>query len=236
MRTELFYDRLDSTNLEHARLLASGAKTDRWVIRSGEQTAGMGRNGNAWLSPRGGLYLSFDLLCPLTVPSFALYVGFCLHSLLLRLFPLQDLSIKWPNDIYLDGAKLAGILCQHKPEESRYLIGIGINTNTSRDDVILEERMAILPESMGFAISNSILAKLLVASVEAEVSKLEQPQSYLIHCDGHLYGKGALAEVSAPQAELKGRIEGIGTDGSLLLRTASGESVAVLHGSLRILS
>ncbi len=234
MRTELHYGSLDSTLAEHARLEAAGAAGSGLVIRADAQTAGKGRNGNLWQSPNGGLWLAFNLCHPHRVPSFALYVGFCLHGLLLRLFGLPSLKIKWPNDIYLGDAKLAGILCESREIDSRYVVGIGINTNVIRDEVSLPIPIAILSDHLGFTVSNSRLAALLVHCVRKQAALLDSPQVYIDYCNACLYGQGAWAELENCGRKLCGTIAGIAAEGSLILRMESGEERLAVSGSLHI--
>lgn len=235
MRTNLHYTSLDSTVREYDRLSALGVSKDRWIIRAGEQTCGMGRGQNTWFSPPGGLYLSFDQIHPVAVPSLSLYVGYCLHKLLLKLFNLEKLSIKWPNDIYLDGAKLAGILCKYSPRDNKYIIGIGINTNLNIFDVKLDYDMAILYDNIGLRISNSILGQLLVRAVEADAQMLETPAAYIDYCDSCLYGKGQMARVTLGDFEAEGKIGNLDTYGSIILIGKSGEKRSFASGSLNLL-
>ena len=235
MTTKLFYRQLDSTRMEYERLAAFGSDGDRWIIRAGTQTAGQGRGENLWHSPEGGLWLSFDLLYPRSVASFPLYVGFCLHQLLSWLYALPELRIKWPNDVYLLDAKLAGILCNYQENRSRYLIGLGLNTNQSRDDVLLELDASILSEHMGMRLSNSKLADLITHRVKHSLELLADPSSYICYCVEHLYGLGRLAEVDTGGGIVRGGITGLQDAGFLLLNCNDDKTAAVSHGSLKML-
>lgn len=235
MITKLFYHRLDSTRLEYERLAKTGSASDRWIIRAEEQTAGQGRGDNPWHSPRGGLWLSFDLIYPRPVASLPLYVGYCLHALLGRLFEPANLKVKWPNDIYLEGDKLAGILCHYQESSSKYVISLGVNTNVLKDDVLLKYDAAILLYQLAMPVSNTLLAELITNQVEANTALLAQPQTYIKRCAEILYGKGQEAEVQQSGKVLSGRIWGLSEEGFLLLRNSFDEVETVTHGSLNIL-
>lgn len=235
MIMKLFYRQLDCTIKEYERLTSTGSDNDRWIVRAGIQTAGQGRGDNLWHSPEGGLWLSFDLIHPRPVASFPLYVGYCLHQLLGWLFPLPGLTIKWPNDIYLNSKKLAGILCTYQEKLSRYLIGLGLNTNLTRDDALHELDAAILSEHMGIQVSNSILADLFVRRVELNSGLLDEPSVYIAYCVEHLHGLGQPAEVDTGAKVLRGVITGLDGEGFLLLRGDNDETAHVTHGSLRML-
>ncbi|MGH8456418.1 MAG: biotin--[acetyl-CoA-carboxylase] ligase [Stenotrophobium sp.] len=124
----------DSTN---AQLLAADASHDPQVLLAEFQTAGRGRRGRNWVSPFGAnLYLSLAWSFPqwprqLTALPLAVGVA-CARAL--RAAGLADVRLKWPNDLYVDGRKLGGILIEHRAEAGgpcRVVIGIGINVAMS---------------------------------------------------------------------------------------------------------
>lgn len=235
MKAKVFYDRVDSTMAELTRLVENSGPNDSFCVRAGVQTAGRGRDANLWHSPPGGLWLSFDLHYPMRIPSFALYAGACLHALLQRLFGLPGLRIKWPNDIYLDDKKLAGILCEHKEQLSRYLIGIGVNTNVARDTSLAQYAAAILSDHLGFPVSNTLLADLLVQEIERNSGQLKDPASHIAYVNRWLYGKGRLAQVLAAGETVTGRVAEVASDGSLLLLDAEGKARGIYTGNLQLL-
>ncbi|MCB5246832.1 MAG: biotin--[acetyl-CoA-carboxylase] ligase [Candidatus Cloacimonetes bacterium] len=235
MITSVFYRQLDSTKLEYERIRANGSPEDRWIIRTGEQTRGQGRGENTWHSPAGGLWLSFDLPYPRPVASFPLYVGFCLIRLLNRLYGLSSLRLKWPNDIFLEGRKLAGILCAHLQNPSRYLVSLGMNTGVGRDDVLHELDAAILSEYIGLPVSNQYLAQLFIHNLQRNAGLLDSPETYISWCAENLYGLGRQAEADCGDMIIRGRIEGLSDAGFLLLKGKMGKLASISHGSLRIL-
>ena len=132
------YDTVGSTN-DEARCLARAGAKEWTVVWALEQTAGRGRQGRAWISPRGNLYASLILRpdCPINQAAqlgfvAALAVGDTLSA---NLKPLDGLAFKWPNDVLLRGRKVAGILLESEScqrEDSEFVvIGIGINLASS---------------------------------------------------------------------------------------------------------
>ena len=234
MKTRLYLHNLDSTKLEYEKLAELGAAADSWIVRAGGQKSGMGRDGNSWHSPLGGLWLSFDLIHPASVASFPLYVGFCLWELLSDIFALQELKVKWPNDLFLDGKKLAGILCSYQQNNSKYLIGIGINTNVALDEQLRFHDAASLCQSLGMPVSNEILAHLIVNRVEKNSHLLHEPEHYLSQCAKVLYGLGKQAVAMMGQNTVSGVISGLSSEGFLLLRAGGGEMQQISHGTLRL--
>jgi BirA family transcriptional regulator, biotin operon repressor / biotin---[acetyl-CoA-carboxylase] ligase len=118
----------DSTNARARELVEAGAPHGT-VVTAAEQTAGRGRQGRAWTAPAGkGLLYSAVLrplderhpLLPLSVP-----LAVCEAAEALR--PGIECAIKWPNDVWLDERKLAGILIEAKPQDGWAVLGVGLN-------------------------------------------------------------------------------------------------------------
>ena len=110
--------------MEQARL---GAPEGLW-LRADRQTGGRGRQGRDWHSPAGNLYASTLVrLLPgdPPAPSLALVAAVSLHEATVAFAPEDRVTIKWPNDLLADGAKLAGILLERS--EDAVVIGIGAN-------------------------------------------------------------------------------------------------------------
>lgn len=234
MKTKLYHHKLDSSKLEYDKVSKLGTGSDRWIVCAGMQTLGMGRDGNSWHSPLGGLWLSFDLIHSSRVASFPLYVGFCLWELLSELFDLPDLKVKWPNDLFLQGKKLAGILCSHHQNNSKYQIGIGINTNVQEDKQLRSHNAASLCRSLGMPVSNEFLARLIISRVEKNSFLLEEPKNYLNQCAKVLYGFGRQGVAIMGSQTVSGVISGLSSEGFLLLRQNGGELRQISHGSLRL--
>jgi len=119
----------DSTN-ERAKQLAAAGAPHGTLVTAGEQTAGRGRQGRSWLAPPGrallmSVVLHVDERTPLA-PLVAA-VAVC-HA-----FPVAD-AIKWPNDVWAGGRKVAGILIEGRPQDGWAVLGIGLNVATERDE------------------------------------------------------------------------------------------------------
>jgi BirA family biotin operon repressor/biotin-[acetyl-CoA-carboxylase] ligase len=125
-----------STNDEAQRGAKAGASHGTtWVAE--QQTAGRGRRGRSWVSPAGeGLLFSLllRLSCPPTrLPPLALLAGLAVREAVLRAAPAADVKVKWPNDVVVDGRKVAGVLVEAVTQGSRVeavIMGIGINVHT----------------------------------------------------------------------------------------------------------
>ncbi len=131
-----FYDRLDSTNDEAKRLLSMDSDISPAIIVADEQTFGRGRNGKMFYSPKGGVYLSFVL--SKDIPSFeANVVTMAAAVAITRVIePIikNKLDLKWVNDVFFDGKKVAGILTEAVTDLETntiktIILGIGLDYN-----------------------------------------------------------------------------------------------------------
>jgi len=110
----------DSTN-DRARELAAGGAPHGTLVTAAAQTAGRGRQGRVWSAPPGhALLMSLVLRDAHPLLPLAAAVGVAGAA-------GDDARIKWPNDVLLDGRKVAGILAEGRPQEGWAVLGIGVN-------------------------------------------------------------------------------------------------------------
>jgi len=125
-----------SSTMDKARELARSGAPNFSVVIAEEQTRGRGRLNRKWLSDRGGLWFTL-ILRPDLPPPLAFQVNFAASLSLARTLKNKyclDVSVKWPNDILLEGQKLAGLLSEmetHGDMISFVNIGIGLNVNNT---------------------------------------------------------------------------------------------------------
>ncbi len=138
---KLIFHRLpcvDSTNpyaKHHAQQFDAAQMT---CVHADEQTAGRGRFGRKWHSPKGNIYATFVFWLPKETKDLGALAELMAVSLAEVLFrkSLQP-TIKWPNDVRLSGKKLAGILCETVFEEERVacFLGIGVNVSATQKEL-----------------------------------------------------------------------------------------------------
>jgi len=130
-----YYARTDSTNTRARELAAAGAPHGT-VVTAGEQSAGRGRQGRVWTAPpdKALLYSAIvrplderHLMLPLAVP-----LAVCDAAEELR--PGIECAVKWPNDVWLEERKLAGVLIEARPQDGWAVIGVGLNLAISSDE------------------------------------------------------------------------------------------------------
>ncbi len=237
------FEVLDSTNAEALRLAADGA-TERTAVWARWQEAGRGRQGRLWESPAGNLYVSF-LLCPDVAPAEAAQLGFvaalAVTDTVSGLLPNAAVALKWPNDVLLDGEKVAGILLESvagpRGGVRAIVVGIGIN-------VVAAPSQARYPTTSLHAAGAATtldaagVLEVLAAAFAEWVARWEaagfQPlrEAWLARAKG----LGQMIEARLPEATLRGRFEDLDRDGTLLLRQADGGLRRVTAGDVYVTS
>ena len=121
----------DSTN-ERAKQLAMRGAPHGTLVTAGEQTAGRGRQGRSWLAPAGGAVLMSLVLRELDerFPLLPLAAAVAVSEACESLAPVHC-EIKWPNDVWIDRRKVAGILVEGRPGEGWAVLGIGVNVSAA---------------------------------------------------------------------------------------------------------
>jgi BirA family biotin operon repressor/biotin-[acetyl-CoA-carboxylase] ligase len=131
--------KVDSTNVRAQQLAMSGTPNGTLVTAAG-QTAGHGRQGRAWVTPAGrALACSLVLREP---PRLLPMVAALAVADVADRFDASGraATIKWPNDVLLDGRKVAGILAEGRPQEGWVVLGIGLNVAVQEDEFPSELR------------------------------------------------------------------------------------------------
>lgn len=135
-----FIETTDSTNRQLASLLAQHPDLpDYFTVFTDFQTAGRGQGSHRWQSEKGKNVLASVLFKPLVSPNRQFVVNQCFALAVRQLLShyVQEVKIKWPNDIYVQNQKIAGILIEHFIEGDKVkntIAGVGINVNQTNFD------------------------------------------------------------------------------------------------------
>jgi len=134
-KNRIHYSEIDSTNSELKRIFATEEITEGTLLTTNFQSSGQGQRGESWESAPGANFLGTYLLNPNINPR-EVFVLNIIASLAVKEtiaeLTQSEVSIKWPNDIIVNGAKIAGILVDNKIISSKIVasfIGIGLNIN-----------------------------------------------------------------------------------------------------------
>lgn len=220
------YRSTDSTNTRARELAAAGAPHGT-IVTAAEQSAGRGRQGRTWAAPPGKALLYSAVVRPLEDrhAMLPLSVPIAVCETAEQLNPDLDCKVKWPNDVHVEGRKLAGVLIEARPQDGWAVIGIGLNLSIAPDEFPAE--LHDTATSLG--------------DVPAAVAKT--------HLDGRLT-KWVAAEPDEVLAEwrkrdaLKGRevaweggsgvADGVDDRGYLLVVTPAGDRIAVGAGEVHL--
>jgi len=168
--------RVDSTQAVAFALAADGA-ADRTVVVAQAQTAGRGRRGRLWIDEPGASLLTSIILRPrlepARLPTLSLAAGVAVVEALERVTGLKP-RLKWPNDVLVDGRKLAGILLESRIGPSPLVVlGIGVNLAQRVFPADLAERATSVRLAAGRRVDADALLTALLESLDAWRTRLE---------------------------------------------------------------
>ena len=220
-----------STSADLLARLAGGVPVQEghWLVAD-RQNAGRGRQGRGWLDGSGNFMGStaVRLLVQDPAPASLSFVAALAvyEGLLARVATPMSLQLKWPNDVLLDGAKLAGILLERAGDAA--VIGIGVNLAWAPS---LAGRATGHLKRIGPAPDRDIFARDLAASFDRELERWRQfgLEPILARWLAAAHPTGSpLAVHGADGARLAGTFDGLEPDGALRLRLADG-TCRVIH-------
>ena len=214
-------DSVGSTNDEAARLADAGAP-EGTVVWSRQQTGGRGRRGRQWASPPGNLYSSTILRPDCAAPR-AAELGFVAALAVADIVPPgRPLRVKWPNDVLVDGGKVAGILLEsaigQTGQVQHVVAGIGVNVGFAPQLPEMRYRGAALGGSVEAALE-TLTAALAARLAEWRRDGFATVRAAWLAKAGPL---GAEVDVKLGEELVHGRFAGLDREGALLLETAAG--------------
>ncbi len=206
-------------------------------ISAERQSAGRGRRGSAWVSGSGNVaatLLLTDPSLPASASQLAFVAALAVHDAVAESAPQVGplLKVKWPNDLLLGGAKLAGILIEGEAVPSfAVCIGIGVNCASHPDDTPYP---ATDLATAGALVTPAQLLAALSVAMQRRLSQWQRGDGFAgIRADWlkRAAGLGEDIRVRLPDHELSGRFRGLDDDGRLLLQQANGVT-AVTAGEI----
>lgn len=240
-KTCLCYDILDSTQ-NAGKELAGKQPVHGALIVADTQTAGKGRRGRVWQSPKGTT-ISMSLCLEPKLPTdrvagLTLVMALAVTEAILELTGIEP-QIKWPNDIVLNGKKICGILTEMFFQKDSYvvIIGAGINVNTDR----FPEEIAEIASSLKIETEKEISREALIASVmkyfETFYEQYVQTEDLSLlkeRYESVLVNRGREVRVLDPQRPYRGIAKGITSDGNLIVVCPDGTEKCVYSGEVSV--
>lgn len=234
------YFRIGSTNDEALKAATTGASHGT-VFVAEEQTSGRGRLGRVWYSEKSsGIYCSVLLrptLPPAAAPALTLMAGLAAQRAVQHSTGLVA-DIRWPNDLLLNGRKVAGILTEMHAEVDRVhavVIGFGINVNHAHMPDELKAIASSVRLEGGRAYSRSQILVSLLKELERLYHQMLREGSEAIVNQWALassYASGKRVRVLRNGQEFRGVTRGLRSDGSLLVRFDDGREEALVSGEV----
>jgi len=225
------FDEIDSTLLEARRRAERGELAPVWLVAK-RQSAGKGRRGRAWSSLDGNLmatYLGVTRAPPMQIALLGFAVGIAIAEVFDDSIGAGRATLKWPNDVLIDGAKAAGILVDSGSfpgGDAWFALGFGVNLAAAPeaiDQPTASLRSALPPDAVAPA-PLEFLARLR-PRLDAWLTRLERDgfDSLRRAWLARAHRLGELAQVSTGDAKVEGRIVGLSPRGELELETAAGK-------------
>lgn len=223
--------------------MASQALPEGTVVIAETQTGGKGRLGRKWVSPKGNLYLSVILRPNIPIykaPLITLMGAVAVASAIRTTCGVQA-AIKWPNDIYVAGKKVGGLLTEMSAEQDRIkhvVLGIGVDVNMGLDALPAEIRAitTTLAAETGKRVDRTPLLRQLLIDLERWYQVfLRNDAVVLKEWETLNMTIGNRVAVSGLVEMLEGRAERIDSDGRLIIKLDDGSLRQVAAGDVTIL-
>lgn len=219
-----------SSSLDAIHALGAQGAPSGTVVIAEEQTAGRGRDGRTWRSPAGGVWLAILLRPPLPAAGvLSLRIGLVLADVvdeLLGVSPTAASSaragLKWPNDVLVDGRKVAGILCETRWQgDALQWLGAGIGVNVANEiPAELASRAVALRELRPAVRRIDLLDKLVPA-----LMRLTAHGAQLTEFECAAFARRDWLRGRQIRTPMSGRAAGIRPDGALLVDTGAGTTM-----------
>ena len=230
------YDALGSTNAEALARARAGERGPFW-ISARTQSAGRGRRGSKWASPAGNLHATLLLSepsPPAQAPQLSFVAALAVHDAIAACAPQlgPDLKVKWPNDLLVEKAKVAGILIEGESEPVfSVAIGIGVNCAIHPDNT---DYPATDLAALGALVVPDALLQELAEAMGIRLAQWKGGLGFSAIRAGWLKraaGLGETLRVRLAERELSGRFQGLDETGRLLLEQ-SGDVTVVAAGEV----
>lgn len=221
------FDSLGSTNAEALARARAGERGPLWIT-AGMQETGRGRRGKDWASPSGNLYSSLLLTDPapqVLAAQLSFVAALALHDAVADCAPQLGplLTVKWPNDLLLGGAKIAGILIEAESGPPfAVVIGMGVNCASHPADTSYP---ATDLATAGAGVRPETLLRALAAAMQTRLTQWDRGQGFAAIRSAWLRraaGLGHDIRVRLPEREFSGIFDGLDEVGRLLVRGEDG--------------
>ena len=217
-------------------LAAQDGDPEGYTVQAMTQVSARGRHGNEWEAPMGNIYLS-TLLRPecdmVRVGELAFMVAVALYRTLVQYIDTDkhDVTLKWPNDILVDGRKISGILLESNIEEGALngvVVGIGVNI------LVAPEKAVFLQDVSGTPVFVNKVRDVMLLELDKAYAQWKQEgfvpirEAWLMRA----HGIGGKITARLPDISYEGIFSGLTDDGGLILQMGNGEEKIITAGEV----
>ncbi len=233
----------NSTNDVIEKFARDGAK-EGGVVYAEAQSRGRGRMGRTWISPpQKGLWFSILLrpqMRPQAVTQITVAAATALSRAIRRISGVA-VQVKWPNDILIDGRKVAGILTELNAEVDRVkyvILGIGVDVNLAERD--LPDDLKTLATSVRIASGKKVdrpaLAAAILEELDADYARLNRGEFKTVaeEWESQCITLGRDVAITVGNREVRGRAESLDEDGALMVRSSHGQLERIIGGDVML--
>lgn len=224
------FTKIESTN-DFARTLITEHKISKGIVTADEQTKGRGRYGNQWLSPKGNLYFTFFFpILRSNLKKIQFLVQLQIRNILKK-YRIKNLSLKWPNDLYINNKKVCGIL-QESIVFKKFFLIIGIGINIQSSPKIKKYPTTYLNKEAKKKINlNELVEKLKAAFISNIIDKNHSFKNILKEWNKYAFNKNKFINFKTKSKIYRGIFRGINNNGALILEHNNRKDY-FSHGSL----
>ncbi len=225
------FQELEST-MDQAKLLAKSNAPHLSVVIAENQTLGRGRLNRKWFSSNGGLW--FTLILKPQIPPILSYIynfaaSLCLSRTLNRLFDF-DVKVKWPNDLLLNGQKLAGLLSEMETKgDMAEFVNIGIGLNINNEPRQYEPKAVSIKDILNREVSRRLILKTFLSDFEDQIQTIDcktiiglwKKQTSTI---------GSRVRIETNREVFEGLAVDVDETGALIIQDKTGEIKKIIYG------
>lgn len=233
-------DEVDSTNDHAKQMLREGLLQPFDVVVAESQTAGKGQRGNRW-EGQAGKDLMFSFLLPLE--QLPIDQSFRINAFLsvvilevLQSLGLEEVKVKWPNDIYVKQKKICGMLIENQLRRQQIhqsIVGVGLNVQGDFSNKSDYQATSVRAEGGADIVPDSILNRIM----EGIVSKFDVgflDDTYFESYATHQLFKHQIVQVKGMNTQFTASVQGPCKDGGLRVLTADGKEMVIYHHEFQI--
>jgi BirA family biotin operon repressor/biotin-[acetyl-CoA-carboxylase] ligase len=247
----MWFKNLSSTQGFARRLISMKGMTrlNGYVIISDRQQNGIGRHGNTWISPKGGIWLSIILsstLHPSRIASFSFCASVAVSEAIEICTGINS-RLKWPNDVMIQGKKVAGILVEASVEADyieHIIIGIGVNANVKTAEIKKKIQdheqpypITSLQEQLGTTCNTVEIIRCILQTFDKHYSRIETDSRYPILLKWRERAEPIICrsvQISDGASLHAGKVVGVDEDGSMIIMDKDNRLEKIVSAESRI--